>query len=110
MGQVGVRCRTGGKCGWWGADSGGFAGAVIAVILAVAVLGDAPADPGGCLAVGGAAVQHAGSQVTAKGWAGEPEEALQPVDHVVTSSPVNRSICPVTMSSWSCGSPSVSAV
>src|SRR4051812_29553487 len=69
------------------------------VITPDAVLGDAPADPGDGLAVGGVAVQHAGGEVTPARGAGEPEETSQPVDHDTTPSSVvapsvSRSSCP----------------
>ena len=81
-----------------GADGDGLPGADLAGDHPDAVLGDAPADPGDGLAVGGVAVQHAGGEVTAERGAGEPEESLQAVDHNVTSSvvgaSVSRSSCP----------------
>ena len=104
VGQVddGVPGRVQGVQG--GADGDGFPGADLAGDHPDAVLGDAPADPGDGLAVGGVAVQHAGGEVTAERGAGEPEEPLQPVDHdttppsVIASSvvapSVSRSSCP----------------
>ena len=72
----------GGECG---ADGDGLPGADLAGDHPDPVLGDAPADPGDGLAVGGVAVQHAGGEVAAERGAGEPEEPLQPVDHDATS-------------------------
>jgi hypothetical protein len=84
-----------------GADGDGFPGADLAGDHPDAVLGDAPADPGDGLAVGGVAVQHAGGEVTPERGAGEPEEPeepLQPVDHDTTepsvlAPSVSRSSC-----------------
>src|SRR4051794_31085630 len=50
-------------------------------VISDPVFGDAPADPSDGLAVGRVAVQHAGGEVAAERGAGEPEEALPPVDH-----------------------------
>ena len=84
VGQVddGVPGRVQG--GERGADGDGLPGADLAGDHPDAVFGDAPADPGDGLAVGGVAVQHAGGEVAAERGAGEPEEPLQPVDHDTT--------------------------
>ena len=85
VGQVddGVAGRVQG--GERGADGDGLPGADLAGDHPDPVLGHAPADPGDGLAVGGVAVQHPGGEVAAERGAGEPEEALQPVDHDATS-------------------------
>ena len=85
-------CRVGSRAAQGGADGDGLPGADLAGDHPDAVLGDAPADPGDGLAVGGVAVQHAGGEVTAERGAGEPEEPLQPVDHDTTSPSVSRAV------------------
>ena len=85
VGQVddGVPGRVEGGEG--GADGDGFPSTDLAGDHPDAVLGDAPADPGDGLAVGGVAMQHPGGEVASERGAGEPEESLQPIDHDATS-------------------------
>jgi hypothetical protein len=64
-----------------GADGDGLPGADLTGDHSDPVLDHAPADPGDGFAVAGVAVQHPGGEVTPERGAGEPEEALQPVDH-----------------------------
>ena len=76
VGQVDDGVPRGVQGGEGGADGDGLPGADLAGDHPDAVLGDAPADPGDGLAVGGVAVQHPGGEVAAERGAGEPEEAL----------------------------------
>src|SRR5450755_143921 len=68
------------EAGEGGAQGHGLAGADFAGDHAEGVLADAPADPGGCLGVGGVAVQHARGQVAAEGHLGEPVVGLEFLD------------------------------
>ena len=109
-------CRVGSSPASAARIGDGLPGADLAGDHPDAAFADAPADAGDGFAVGGVAVQHARGQIAAEGHAGEPEEALQPVDHADTPSrgpssptapsagapsagaPVSRSSCP---GSWS---------
>ena len=72
--------REASRAGQGGAQGHGLAGADFPGDHAEGVLADAPADPGGCLAVGGVAVQHARCQVTAERHSGEPVVGLESLD------------------------------
>ena len=101
-------CLVGVQGGERGADRDGLPGADLAGDDPDAVFGDAPADPGDGLAVGGVAVQHPRGEVAPERGAGEPEEPLQAVDHdltplsVASLSVASLSVAslPVSRSSW----------
>ena len=78
--QVDEGVAGGVEAGEGGAQGHGFAGADFAGDHAEGVLADAPADPGGCLGVGGVAVQHARRQVTAERHLGESVVGLEFLD------------------------------
>jgi hypothetical protein len=68
------------EAGQGGAQGHGLAGADFPGDHAEGVLADAPADPGGCLGVGGVTVQHARREVAAEGHLGEPVVSLEFLD------------------------------
>ena len=68
------------EAGEGGAQGHGFASADFAGDHAEGVLADAPADPGGCLGVGGVAVQHDRREVAAERHLGEPVVGLEFLD------------------------------
>jgi hypothetical protein len=78
--QVDEGMAGGVEAGEGGAQGHGLARADLPGDAAEGVLADAPADPGGGLGVGGAAVQHARCQVTSERHPGEPVVGLEFLD------------------------------
>ena len=93
-----MMCRAWSRAARAARGGDGLADADLAGEHAEGLVGDAPGDAGGSLAVGGVPVQHAGCQVAAGRHAGEPVVGLQAVDHRSSSSsfclPVSSLVSP----------------